>query len=76
MANNMERNPPVTTTQRTSKALKAQLFISLSLAMYGLLTWLLPHDDVTDGLSWPARWIAIGGIWFVITKIRIWWNHA
>jgi len=75
MANNMERNPPVTTTQRTSKSLKAQLSISLFLLCYGGLTWFVHESDASETLSWPTKLMIIGGLWYILTKIRIWWHH-
>jgi hypothetical protein len=66
------------TTQRTSKPLKAQLFLSVSLFWFGLLSWFLPYGgvlDATEGLSWSATVMIIGGVWYVVTKIQVWWNH-
>ena len=65
-------------TQRTSKPLKAQLFISLFLIMFGLLSWFLPYGgalDETEGLPWSVTAMIIGGVWYMITKVLIWWNH-
>lgn len=66
------------TTQRTSKTLKAQLAISMFLMIFGGFSLFLPYDgalDDTDGLSWPITMTIIGGIWYVITKLMIWWQH-
>jgi hypothetical protein len=66
------------TTQRTNKALKAQLFLSGFLFWFGLLSWFLTYGgahDSTDGLSWSAATMIVGGLWYVITKILIWWSH-
>ena len=67
------------TTQRTSKPLKAQLVISAYLFWFALLSWFLPYGgalDDTEGISWSATAMIIGGVWYVITKIMIWWNHG
>ena len=66
------------TIQRTSKTLKAQLFLSTFLFWFGLLSWFLPYGgalDSSSGISWSAAAVIAGGIWFMITKILIWWNH-
>jgi hypothetical protein len=66
------------TTQRTSKALKAQLFISAFLFWFGLLSWFLPYGgalDSTAGLPWSVTAMIIGGVWYMITKVLIWWHH-
>ena len=65
------------TTQRTSKPLKAQLLISGMLFWFGLLSWFLPYGHSMDigGLSWAATLMIIGGAWYVITKMMIWWQH-
>jgi hypothetical protein len=47
--------------------------------MFGLLSWFLPYGgalDTTEGLSWSVTAMIIGGVWYMITKILIWWNHA
>ena len=67
------------TTQRTSKPLKAQLLISVFLFWFGLLSWFLPYGgalESTEGLSWSATAMILGGIWHVITKVMIWWEHS
>ena len=66
------------TTQRTSKTLKAQLAISMFLMIFGGFSWFLPYGgslDDTEGLSWSAAMVIIGGVWYVVTKVMIWWNH-
>jgi len=66
------------TTQRTSKVLKAQLFISLFLMIFGGFSWFLPYGDAlddTEGLSWSATLLILGAVWYVVTKIGIWWQH-
>ena len=66
------------TTERTSKPLKAQLFLSAGLFWFALLSWFLPYGgalDDSDGISWSAAAMMIGGVWYVITKVLIWWHH-
>jgi hypothetical protein len=69
----------VVTTQRISKTLKARLFLSASLFWFGLLSWFLPYGgalDDSEGLSWSASVMILGSVWYVITKILIWWQHG
>ena len=64
--------------EKTSKPLKAQLVISSFLFWFGLLSWFLPYGgalDTTEGLSWSVTAMIIGGVWYMITKVLIWWNH-
>jgi len=66
------------TTQRTSKVLKAQLAISMFLMIFGGFSLFLPYGgalDDADGLPWSITMMIVGGIWYVITKIAIWWQH-
>jgi hypothetical protein len=67
------------TTQATSKPLKAQLLISTCLFWFALLRWFLPYGgapDTTERLSWSATAMIIGGVWYVVTKVIIWWEHG
>ena len=31
--------------------------------------------DTTEGLPWPVSAMIVGGVWYMITKVLIWWNH-
>jgi hypothetical protein len=67
-----------TTTQRTSKPLKAQLLISSFLFWFSLLSFFLPYGgalDTTEGLPWSVTAMIIGAVWYMITKVLIWWHH-
>ena len=64
-------------TERTSKPLKAQLLISGFLFWFGLLSWFLPygHTSEVPGLSWAATMMILGGVWYIVTRIGVWWQH-
>jgi hypothetical protein len=64
--------------ERTSKPLKAQLFLSAFLFWFGLLSWFLPygHSSEVLGITWAAAVMILGGVWYVITKVMIWWGHG
>lgn len=72
---------PITTTQATSKRLKLHQILSLTLFFIGI-TWLfiainiiadMPDADVNTVT--PGLMTLFGGIWFFITKFRMWWHH-
>jgi hypothetical protein len=44
----------------------------------GLLSWLLPHGHSSEllGISWAAAATIAGGVWYVITKVMVWWQHG
>lgn len=67
-----------TTIQRTSKPLKLQLVISAWIFWFALFFWFLQFGQPGEngGISWPAVATVIGGIWYVVTKVHIWWQHA
>ena len=66
------------TTQRTSKPLKAQLFLSSTLFWFALLSWFLPYGHSTDiaGLSWAAFAMIAGAVWYTAIKLAVWWHHG
>lgn len=69
---------PLSTIQQTSKRLKVHIIFS-SLAFWFGLIWLLiaiNSDSPTPSTSpIPVLLIIIGLVWFLITKLRIWWHH-
>jgi len=54
----------------TSKPLKLQSALSSIMLIFGLVLLL------TEAAPLGILLIAIGLIWQVITRIRIWWNHG
>ena len=74
----MAKDTKTVTTQRTSKALKAQLAISIFLMIFGGFSWFMPYGGAFDGsgrLPWTATMVIVGGVCYVITRIGIWWQH-
>lgn len=66
----------LTTTQETSKSLKARIL--LSSAMFWLGCWWLifvPQSDSPGGIAVPFLLSAIGLAGYIITKAMIWWHH-
>lgn len=73
----MTENTKTVTTQRTRKTLKAQLAISIFLMIYGGFSWFLPYGgalDGSEGMSWSATMVIVGGVWYVVTKMMVWWE--
>ena len=67
------------TTQETSKKFKLQTVFSVLLIIIGGV-WMagLPSEpdayEPGDGFV-PFLMIIIGLIWYLVTRIRIWWHH-
>lgn len=68
----------VSTVQETSKRLKLNILFSALFWWTGFI-WLMVELNSVEG---PSRSIAIaglllfvGGVWYLITKFRIWWHH-
>lgn len=65
------------TTQLTSKSLKLQSFLSATIFWIGLLLLTVGSDGRSDpAVNMGTLAGAIGGLWWFITKVRIWWNHS
>ena len=71
---------PLTTTQGTSKKLKAQTLLSALLFWSGAI-WLVsatmaaPDAGSAEVSSTPSFMVALGLIWYIATRFRIWWHH-
>ena len=62
---------PLTTTQQTGKPLKAQIMLSVLVAVIGVL-WQIG----AEGNSVVASVLIFCGLlWLIVTKLRIWWHH-
>lgn len=68
----------LTTTQGTSKRLKAQSLLAIALIVVGLPIFMAAESENPD--SGPrmagSLMFTVGFIWFVVTRIRIWWHHG
>jgi hypothetical protein len=73
--------PHVQTIERTSKTLKGQIVASVLLVFTGVLTTCggMVVARETEGGSGAAQiglLMFVGGtVWFIATRIRIWWHH-
>jgi len=70
---------PITTVQETGKKFKLQIAISLLLTMSGCLGLIIksPEVDPTAESSYQIfPWMfSLGILWYLVTKIRVWWHH-
>lgn len=60
-------NPSIT-TQRTSKPLKLQLVLSAWLFWFGII----PLFIYGEFYLWA---VVIGGAWYMIIRVLVWWHH-
>jgi uncharacterized membrane protein YvbJ len=72
-------NTPTQTVQQTSKTLKAHYAIAGIIFFIGLI-WLIFNivyaASTQQSISLiPVILTAIGAVWGITTKIRIWWHH-
>ena len=76
VSGSMGAGTPLATTQLTSKRLKIQIVYS-SLAFWIGVLWLviscLGEEETASPLA--GILLTIGMIWYIVTKIRIWWHH-
>lgn len=69
---------PLTTVQETSKQLKLHIILSALLFWGGLLWFFVAasgHQPGQEVSPWPALSLFVGMVWYLVTKIRIWWHH-
>lgn len=71
---------PLTTTQETSKRLKVHILISAFMIWGGLGWSVVKIMATTDGTPSSPSAVAslmfmVGFVWYLTTKIRIWWHH-
>jgi len=71
----------VTTVQETSKKLKLHTLGSVILILFGVI-WVIAATSAVEhggdpgiGVSLAPFLIFAGFVWFIATRIRIWWHH-
>jgi len=69
----------LTTIQETSKRLKAQIVMSSLCFWVGLLLLVVVANATKTGEefspAFPILLSAVGLIWYLTTRFRIWWHH-
>lgn len=69
------------TTQLTSKKFKKHTLLAMLVAAVGLViscsqfAAMDPEADPSGSLLFGSLLLWVGGIWYVVTRIRIWWHH-
>lgn len=64
---------PLTTVQETSKKFKLQIVLASILFWVGLFFGFKLKGE--GGVASFVIISLIGAIWYVVTKIRVWWHH-
>ena len=62
------------TVELTSKRLKLHTMLSVMLLIVGGV-WLWVAIDADADAMIPGWLTFIGIVWYVVTRIRIWWHH-
>ncbi len=60
------------TTELTSKKLKLHSLLAAAMLIIGML--LASAGDITPIV--PGLLMFCGLVWFIVTRIRIWWGHS
>lgn len=70
-------NPSVTqTVELTGKKLKTQIVLSVLMVLSCLVIAIAGSSGGSSGATTIGGFgMAIGVTWFIVTRIRIWWNH-
>ena len=71
------------TIQQTSKRLKMQILISAALFWGGIVWMIVVASSASRAGVPPSRvatviatlMILAGLVWYVVTKLRVWWHH-
>ena len=66
------------TTQLTSKKLKTHMAISILAVIIGGVWLMVQIEAVEQGgeaSATPGLLLFFGVVWFLVTRIRIWWHH-
>ena len=69
----------VTTTQLTSKSLKLQTILSSIVFWIGVIFWVVGTQSTHnpgEGATVGGWLIAIGLVWYLVNRFRIYWGHG
>lgn len=69
---------PVQTIELTSKRYKLQLVLSVLLIIVGIVAMIYSYNSKGQSSAgvWGILSVVFGFIWFLTTRIVIWWNHG
>lgn len=71
----MKIGTPLTTTQSTSKRLKMHSLLSGLSFIIGMLM-AMGSPPGSNGAAMGVFICLVGLVWFMVTRIRIWWHHG
>ncbi len=63
-----------TTVERTSKQLKLHQVVSVLFIIVGGV-WVYSASNAGTSPGVGAWFLGIGLVWYIVTRIRIWWHH-
>ena len=67
------------TTQETSKKFKLQIIVSAVMFWGGLISIFSkagnPDRVAVEGINYPVLFVSLGFVWYIVTKLRVWWHH-
>jgi len=67
----------ITTTQDTAKRFKLQQLLSLGAIVLGFIIGISSMDNPESSAPAIGGLFILGGfVWYVVTRVRIWWHHA
>lgn len=64
------------TVQLTSKKLKLHTLIAITLVITGAIWFFSSSNTEETGSPYAFVMFVAGGIFFIITRIRVWWHHG
>ncbi len=68
----------LTTTQETSKKLKLQIIFSSVIFWVGVVWIFIAIEQEKNGgesSPVPGLLLLVGMVWYIVTRLRIWWHH-
>lgn len=62
--------------EQTSKHLKIHTLLASVMVIFGSCAGIAASAADSDSTAYIAGWVfVVGLIWFVTTRVRIWWHH-
>ena len=65
----------ITTVQETSKRLKLHTLISVVMICVGVVWAMAVAQDPNGSGTLAALLIVAGLVWYLVSRVRIWWHH-
>lgn len=68
-----------TTVEQTGKRFKLQSLLSVTMIIIGLSWFFVVYSvesPTPPDVTIPSWLLGIGFVWYIVNRIRIWWNHS